>query len=305
MPDIIKEIINLNEPCKQEIINFANSFKHTADTFKCNNSIIRLNLSSHFHFTKPCRFRLPKPDSAFLIYIKNGSITLSHDKKLFSLDKNCIALVVPDSEIIYHTFPCETTGYIFILSGEQLNFYLNKLNINDIYTRKLNFTSNIGELIENIYDHDEPDNELQTIYLSNKLNDIFYELCRFEAETHVNSDISKKHIPSYITEIKELFDSKFYEEYSLDELEAMYNKNKYRITREFRAAYGLPPFQYLNKVRIQEAKKLLLNSDLNVREIGFETGIKNTNHFINLFKKETGTTPLSFRKAAPDFLKKC
>ena len=141
------------------------------------------------------------------------------------------------------------------------------------------------------------------MYHSNKLNDIFYELCRLDAVEKGNETCTSNDTPAYIQEIKILFDTKYYEEYSLDELENIYGKNKYRISREFCAAYDIPPFTYLNKIRISEAKKLLLNSDLNIRETGFEVGIKNTNHFINLFKKETGTTPLSFRKGAPTFLK--
>lgn len=46
-------------------------------------------------------------------------------------------------------------------------------------------------------------------------------------------------------------------------------------------------------------KRLLLTTDLSVHEVGSQVGIENTNHFINLFKKDTGTTPLSFKQAAP------
>ena len=63
--------------------------------------------------------------------------------------------------------------------------------------------------------------------------------------------------------------------------------------------YGQSPMHYLNSRRILIAKKLLLTTDLTIREVGSKVGIDNTNHFINLFKKDTGTTPLSFKQAAP------
>ena len=56
---------------------------------------------------------------------------------------------------------------------------------------------------------------------------------------------------------------------------------------------------YLNHQRILAAKRLLLTTDMSVHEVGSQVGIENTNHFINLFKKETGATPLSFKQAAP------
>ena len=56
--------------------------------------------------------------------------------------------------------------------------------------------------------------------------------------------------------------------------------------------------RYLHSRRIDAAKRLLLTPDLSVHEVGSQVGIENTNQFINLFKKDTGTTPLSFKQAA-------
>ena len=54
-----------------------------------------------------------------------------------------------------------------------------------------------------------------------------------------------------------------------------------------------------NHKRIEEAKKLLLTTNDTIHEIGSKVGIHNTNHFINLFKRETGATPLAFKQDAP------
>lgn len=43
------------------------------------------------------------------------------------------------------------------------------------------------------------------------------------------------------------------------------------------------------------AKNLLLSTDKHIHEIASELGYENTNHFINLFKKETGLTPMVYR----------
>lgn len=57
-----------------------------------------------------------------------------------------------------------------------------------------------------------------------------------------------------------------------------------------------PPLQYLNEKRVDAAKELLLTTDYRIHEIGSIVGIDNTNHFIYLFKKFTGMTPLTFRR---------
>lgn len=103
-------------------------------------------------------------------------------------------------------------------------------------------------------------------------------------------------IPSYIEEIHTLFEQEFQEIYSLDDLEKKFGISKYRLCREFGAVYGISPLQYLNKRRIDVAKHLLCTTNHRIHEVGSMVGIDNTNHFITLFRKYTGTTPLEYKQ---------
>ena len=102
--------------------------------------------------------------------------------------------------------------------------------------------------------------------------------------------------PLYLTEIKKLFDEKFNVIYSLDYLEETFGVSKYRLCREFRQVYGLPPFQYLSKKRIEQAAHLLISTNYRIHEIGSLVGIDNTNHFISQFKKFYKITPLEYKQ---------
>lgn len=110
---------------------------------------------------------------------------------------------------------------------------------------------------------------------------------------------SSSGVPSYLMEMKNLFDSNFQRNYSLDELEEHFHISKYKLCREFGTAFGMSPLQYLNHKRIEYAKHLLLTTSLKIHEVGSSVGIDNTNHFISLFKKFTGFTPLVFRQKRP------
>lgn len=103
--------------------------------------------------------------------------------------------------------------------------------------------------------------------------------------------------PSWLLEIRQSLDIFFREPFKLEDLENRYHISKYRICREFSAAFGQPPLKYLNKRRIEAAKNLLLSTDKRIHEIAAEVGFENTNHFIHLFKKETGLTPLVYRNS--------
>lgn len=101
----------------------------------------------------------------------------------------------------------------------------------------------------------------------------------------------------YLKELRHYLDHAFTQPLRLDDLESRFHMSKYRICREYAAAFGLPPLRYLNKKRLEAAEALLLSTQKKVHEIALETGYENTNHFIHLFKKEYGQTPQAYRKA--------
>ena len=112
----------------------------------------------------------------------------------------------------------------------------------------------------------------------------------------IEADYKEPKIPAYLLEMKALFDIDYQADYSLDELEELFNISKYRLCREFHSFFGEPPLQYLNGKRMELASDLLLTTDYRIHEVGSLVGIDNTNHFIYLFKKKTGLTPFAFKK---------
>lgn len=101
----------------------------------------------------------------------------------------------------------------------------------------------------------------------------------------------------YLRELKHYMDNHLTSHIRLVDLEQRCHMSKYRICHEFSAVFGLPPLKYLNKKRMETAENLLLSTQKKVHEIALETGYENTNHFINLFKKEYGSTPQAYREA--------
>lgn len=107
----------------------------------------------------------------------------------------------------------------------------------------------------------------------------------------------KENCAPYLSEIRHYLDTAFMESFRLEDLEMRYHMSKYRICHEFSSAFGLPPLKYLNKKRLEAAVNLLFSTDKRIHEIALEVGYENTNHFINLFKKEYGATPQAYREA--------
>ncbi|GIQ64807.1 hypothetical protein PACILC2_33750 [Paenibacillus cisolokensis] len=63
----------------------------------------------------------------------------------------------------------------------------------------------------------------------------------------------------------------------------------------FKERTGMSPSRYVLNKRLEAAKHMLLNTNATVSAIGLECGFSTTSQFIELFKRETGRTPLQFR----------
>lgn len=69
-----------------------------------------------------------------------------------------------------------------------------------------------------------------------------------------------------------------------------------RFRKIFKEYTGFAPSQYIQEVRINMAKDILTNTSRSIKEIAFELGYENKDYFFTVFKKVTGTTPVSYRK---------
>ena len=63
----------------------------------------------------------------------------------------------------------------------------------------------------------------------------------------------------------------------------------------FHDTTGISFSKYLNRVRVEESKRLLLSSDYTLAEIAVAVGFPDQSYFSKVFKKETGITPGMFR----------
>jgi two-component system response regulator YesN len=64
----------------------------------------------------------------------------------------------------------------------------------------------------------------------------------------------------------------------------------------FSKAKGITIKQYLNNFRINEAKKLLLNTNKMIYEIASEIGFRESKYFISKFINSEGVSPAQYRK---------
>lgn len=68
------------------------------------------------------------------------------------------------------------------------------------------------------------------------------------------------------------------------------------LTHCFRQELGTTPVDYLNRYRVLQARRLLLESDKSITNIALEVGFSSSSYFSRVFRKETGHSPEEYRR---------
>lgn len=92
------------------------------------------------------------------------------------------------------------------------------------------------------------------------------------------------------------FNANFDKAMNLDILAEKFHISKQWLILQFKKYTNNTPMEYLNNLRIQHGKTLLVNSTLTVNEIAGQCGFENVHYFSNCFKKKTNVSPIQYRK---------
>jgi transcriptional regulator GlxA family with amidase domain len=69
------------------------------------------------------------------------------------------------------------------------------------------------------------------------------------------------------------------------------------LARHFQKSLGMSPHQFIQSLRIEASKRLLLRTDFTVERIAARVGYSNTNHFRSVFRRSVGVLPAQYRNS--------
>ena len=84
------------------------------------------------------------------------------------------------------------------------------------------------------------------------------------------------------------------EKITLDNICFLFGLNKTTLCQSFKKEYGITVLNYINKLKIKEAKKLLRENKLSVTEISETLGFNSVHYFCRLFKSTTNLSPKAY-----------
>jgi AraC-like DNA-binding protein len=83
---------------------------------------------------------------------------------------------------------------------------------------------------------------------------------------------------------------------TLAELARGLGMDAFQLSRRFRAAYGVSPAVYRTRIRLQQARRLLLETDWTTERIAEACGFENAFYFSRVFRRELGQPPREYRR---------
>lgn len=99
-----------------------------------------------------------------------------------------------------------------------------------------------------------------------------------------------------IRSVVEYIHENFAEELTLSELADIVHMNKTYLSTCFSNGMHMKVFDYIELVRVNQAKVLLKTTDQSVLDIALQCGFKSSSYFARIFKRTMGVTPMQYRK---------
>ncbi|WP_186375935.1 AraC family transcriptional regulator [Hyella patelloides] len=131
------------------------------------------------------------------------------------------------------------------------------------------------------------------------LVEVFSAILYYYADITVRSiRLNKEH--QAVRLIKEYLHDNFSSNISLEQLVKITKLNRSYLIRVFRQAVGMPPYTYLNQIRMRKAKQFL-NLGMSIADTANAVGMSDQSHLTRHFKRMFGITPGYYRQMSTSF----
>ena len=107
------------------------------------------------------------------------------------------------------------------------------------------------------------------------------------------TEVAPDQLPRRVRAARDFIHSNYYRPLSLDDIADAAEASVTHLSRQFKAALGTTPIQYLTNIRMEAASELLL-TDLKILRVAQLVGIGDAHYFSRLFRRINGLTPRQY-----------
>ena len=225
-----------------------------------------------------------------LHYVISGEGTYKVNSKIYTLKKNDLFLVFPNTTVFYQaSFSHPWNAYWIGFNGNKAGYFVDRLGIKYEHPILLNKGNlDIIKCFENMYI------EIQRKETSQeRLLMFFYEMVSlFTAST----SMLKVFNTSYVDTSKRFVASHYNLPITVTDLAEECNISTAQLYRYFKKDLGISPHRYIEQYKINKAVELISSTDLPYKDIACLLGFEYESHFFKVFKRVTEYPPSHYRK---------
>ena len=244
-----------------------------------------------FHFCISGSITFNYNKGAYNLKLDEGKfLTLYNPEKHLTID----ASAAKNSKVISVLIPIVEFHKLFSSSSSNIPFFENKSLNQKHYSESL--ISNSILIVLNQIIKNDMDNSTRSLLYKAKIYELFSLIFKKTKEIDLdqcpflNNDENLKKI----AKAKDVILKDIKNPPSLIELSKTIDLSLKNLKKGFKEIYGKPVYKYLFDFKMERAKQLLSNGNLNVNEVSYDLGYSSSSHFIAAFKKKYGITPRTY-----------
>ena len=278
-----------NETGTFKVFHF-NNLTDKTELFKhqLNNNYIQL----FFCIQQDCKVAFNMEHCAINMTAGDSSMVYFKDEQM-----NILFNLPPNTELIAVLVSIEYFHSLFSIEGNFLfNFGSFKTGKPIIEPKEISASI---RLILNQLKLKQSSETLRPIFIKGKVYELlsYYFRAASEEETEYCPYIASEEVVTKIKRAKEIIIEDMNNPPSLADLAKQVGLNIKKLKTDFKEFYGVPVFTFLLNYKMELAKKMLQERQLNVNELAIYLGYSTSSHFIAAFKRKFGTTPKQFAKS--------
>lgn len=261
------------------------------------------NSNVDFHWYNGSSYKHLHSDYYELIVIIDGEFSHSYLDKKHLLTRGDVVLIKPNYYHLQTSNQQKSLLANFSISIDAFNSLTKEFN--EIAYQHL--IENSGEPVKltpseldfvvdllNKHHHCEPYDKKSIDFFHISILHLLLSLMNLQYSKLDNK--KEKRFPDWLNLFLEKLDSPEVFCLPISEIYALSIYSQSRLTHLFTQYVGIPPVQYITKLKIDHAKNLLVKTNFSILNIASDLNYGSLSHFITIFKKHTGFTPTEYRK---------
>tara|TARA_R110001583_G_scaffold114876_1_gene265322 strand:- start:29537 stop:30430 length:894 start_codon:yes stop_codon:yes gene_type:complete len=278
-----------NEKDSFKVFHFNNL---TTDNVLFKHKLVNNYIQLYFCYTNDCKVAFNFEHCAVNLTPSNSSMVYFKDEKM-----DILFNIQPNAELIGVLISIEHFHSLFSNDGNLL-FNFNRFKADKPIIEPKEITPTI-KLILNQLKSNQTNESLRQIYIKGKIYELlsYYFSTTAEGENENCPYIANEETITKIKLAKQIIIEEMNNPPSLNDLAKKVGLNIKKLKTDFKEFYGVPVFTFLLNYKMELAKELLQEQQLNVNEISTHIGYSTSSHFIAAFKRKFGITPKQFAKS--------